>query len=75
VQGVKETGRRHKIGQGHGHVASHAMSFVQFELLRPAAAAAVVRAILVFEVVLLLRRDVGPKPLCDGLHPLGHGVG
>ena len=26
MNGVKVTGRRHKIGQGHGHVASHAMS-------------------------------------------------
>ena len=26
MHGVKLTGRRHKIGQGHGHVASHAMS-------------------------------------------------
>ena len=26
MHGVKVAGRRHKIGQGHGHVASHAMS-------------------------------------------------
>ena len=55
---------------------------VQLELLRPAAAEAGVReaaAALFFEVVLLLRRDVGPKPLYDDgldrLGPLGHGVG
>ena len=53
--------------------------FVQLELLRPAAAETAVieaAAAALVDVVLLLRRDAGPKRLDDdGLDRLGHGVG
>ena len=53
--------------------------FVQLELLRPAATETAVveaAAAALVDVVLLLRRDAGPKRLDDdGLDRLGHGVG